>query len=92
MFLQSLCDAENLTTLVELDLTDNAAWFEGRGEEPLDKLVTILSRQPALSLLDLRECGLDEQQKQQINDCLAGREPAWTEGAGYSEEGIWKAR
>ena len=76
MLLQSMCDAENLVSLQKVDFSLNEKWFAGR-QEPIEMLVRILSRQPALSEVDLGRCGLDAGQKDQITSALAGREVAF---------------
>ena len=76
MLLQSMCDAENLVSLQKVDFSLNEKWFAGR-QEPIEMLVRILSRQPALSEVNLGRCGLDAGQKDQITSALAGREVAF---------------
>ena len=72
MLLQSMCDAENLVSLQKVNFSENEKWFAGR-QEPIEMLVRILSRQPALSEVKLIDCGLDVGQEDQITSALAGR-------------------
>ena len=72
MLLQSMCDAENLVSLQKVDFRKNVKWFAGR-QEPIEMLIRILSRQPALCEVNLGGSGLDAGQIDQIAKAFAGR-------------------
>jgi len=68
-----MLDAESLTQLKTLDLSENRGWFRGR-QKSVDLLLSIIRRQPALTFLNLDRCKLSREQVEQITEALADSE------------------
>ena len=64
-----------IASLKKLIIVANPAWFNGRGEEGVLPLLTVLRRQTALEELFIGMNGLDDSQQQSIREAVLSASP-----------------
>ena len=69
--MEALSDGPNITTLEEITIIDERAWFDDGRDECLMPFTALLARQTELKKLKMKQCYLNEVQKKYIRDTLA---------------------